>query len=85
MTLGKDKVLVKREDAPEKTVGGLKIPDAARERPDYGVVVGAGAGVEDWKVGDRVTFPRWCGFAVTLPNDDADYLVIFQDEIWMAL
>ena len=85
MTLGKDKVLLKREDAPETTSGGLKIPDAAREKPDYGQVIAVGSEVTNWKVGDKVTFPKWCGFQVTIPGDPDDYLIIFEDEVWMAL
>jgi chaperonin GroES len=85
MTIGRNKVFVKREKAPETTAGGLTIPDAAREKPDYGEVIAVGADVKDWKVGDKVTFPKWVGFIVVLPNDNSDYLVVFEDEIWLAI
>lgn len=85
MKLGKDKVLVRRAPAPETVgEGGLKIPDAARERPDFGEVVAVGPEVTSWEPGDKVVFPKWCGFQVVLPNDDTDYLVIFEDEIWLV-
>ena len=83
--LGKDKVLVKRQEAPETTLGGLKIPDAARERPDLGLVIAVGSDVTNWKIDDKVTFPRWSGFQITIPGDPDDYLIIFENEIWMAL
>ena len=85
MTLGKNKALIKRQDAPATTTDGLIIPDAAREKPDYGKIIAVGAAVTDWKVGNVVTFPKWCGFQVTIPGDPEDYLIIDDDEIWMAL
>jgi chaperonin GroES len=85
MKLGRDKVLVKRDDAPE-TMGKFIVPDAAKEKPDYGTVIEVGSEVVDWKKDQRVIFPKWCGFQVTVPSDEeGDYLIIFQDEIWMAL
>ena len=39
-----DKVLIKRVDAPEKTKGGIIIPDTATEKPQEGEVVAVGKG-----------------------------------------
>ena len=47
-----DRVLVRRVEAEEKTAGGIIIPDTAKEKPQEGEVVAAGAGAksEDGKV-----------------------------------
>jgi co-chaperonin GroES (HSP10) len=77
---------VQREPAPEITnVSGLRVPDSARERPDVGIVLEVGSDVKDWKIKQRVLFPKWCGFQLTIPNDDRDLLVIFEDEVWLAI
>jgi len=86
MKVGRDKVLVVRESAPSKTKSGLfDVPDAAREKPDYGVVVAVGSEVTDWSVGDRVIFAKWSGFSTSLPDDDRDLLILFATEVWMAV
>jgi len=83
MKIGRDKVLVVREPAPSKTKSGLfDVPDAAREKPDYGIVIAVGADVTDWAVNDKVIFPKWSGFATSLPDDDRDLLILFATEIW---
>jgi co-chaperonin GroES (HSP10) len=86
MTVGRDKVLVERGEAPKTTRGGLlDIPDAARERPDYGTVIAVGWEVTDWHVGDKVIYPKWSGFMTTIPGDDRDLLILFANEIWMSI
>jgi co-chaperonin GroES (HSP10) len=85
MKIGKGRVLVQRSEAPKTTVGGLVIPDAMKEVPDYGVVLEVGSGVTDWCKGDVVMFPRWSGFVISLPNDDKDYLIVLEDELWGSL
>lgn len=42
-----DRVVIRRVDAEEKTVGGIIIPDTAQEKPMEGVVVVAGPGARD--------------------------------------
>ena len=63
-----DRVVVKRIDADEKTVGGIIIPDTAKEKPSQGEVTAVGPGGRDEagklipidiKVGDRVLFGKW--------------------------
>jgi co-chaperonin GroES (HSP10) len=86
MKVGHDKVLVCREKAPETTASGiLKIPEAAREKPDFGEVVAVGSDVFDWAIGDRVIFPKWSGFQTSLPDDDRDLLILFATEVWAAV
>ena len=60
-----DRVLVRRVEAEEKTLGGIIIPDTAKEKPQEGEVVAAGAGAKndkgevaplDVKAVDRILF-----------------------------
>lgn len=83
-----DKVLVKRVDAPEKTEGGIIIPDTASEKPYEGKVeaVGPGKILESGKVhkldvkkGDRVLFGKFAGTEIKL--DGEDYVILEEDEI----
>ena len=39
-----DRIIVKRLDEEEKTAGGIIIPDAAKEKPQEGMVVAVGSG-----------------------------------------
>jgi chaperonin GroES len=79
-----DKVLVRREEAEEKTAGGIIIPDTSKEKPSKGVVVAVGDGARDdkgnklpmvLKEGDRVLFSKWGG--TEIPNDET--LVILKE------
>ncbi|HSQ97690.1 MAG TPA: co-chaperone GroES [Rickettsiales bacterium] len=79
-----DKVLIKREEAVQKTAGGIIIPDTSKEKPSIGVVVSVGSGARDengkilpmiLKEGDRVLFSKWGGTEV--PGDDT--LVIIKE------
>ena len=55
-----DRVVVKPAPAEEKTVGGIIIPDTAKEKPQRGTVVAVGAGKKDepmtCKEGDTVLY-----------------------------
>jgi chaperonin GroES len=74
-----DRVLVRRVEAEEKTAGGIIIPDTAKEKPQEGEVVAAGAGTKgedgkvtplDVKAGDRILFGKWSGTEVKLNGED---------------
>ncbi len=74
-----DRVLVRRVEAEEKTAGGIIIPDTAKEKPQEGEVVAAGAGAKaedgtvsplDVKAGDRVLFGKWSGTEVRVNGED---------------
>lgn len=65
-----DRVVVRREEAAEKTAGGILLPDAAKDKPQRGKVLAIGAGrlLKDGtrkgvqvKVGDNVIFTAWAG------------------------
>lgn len=59
-----DRVLVKPAAAEEKTVGGIIIPDTAKEKPLKGEVISAGNGTKDEemvvKAGDNVLYTIHC-------------------------
>ena len=74
-----DRVLVRRVEAEEKTAGGIIIPDTAKEKPQEGEVVAAGAGSKteegkitplDVKAGDRILFGKWSGTEVRVNGED---------------
>ena len=74
-----DRVLVRRVEAEEKTAGGIIIPDTAKEKPQEGEVVAAGAGARDEsgkvtpldvKAGDRILFGKWSGTEVKINGED---------------
>jgi chaperonin GroES len=83
-----DRVLVKRVEAEEKTSGGIIIPDSAKEKPQEGEVVAAGAGNKDEsgkvtpldvKAGDRILFGKWSGTEVKI--DGQDLLIMKESDI----
>ena len=74
-----DRVVIRRVEAEEKTLGGIIIPDTAKEKPMEGEVVAVGPGARDEsgkvqpldvKVGDRVLFGKWSGTEVKLDGED---------------
>src|ERR1700716_4122074 len=83
-----DRVTIKRIEEGEQIRGGIIIPDSAREKPQEGEVIAAGAGKKldsgeglalDGKEGDRVLFGKYAGTEVKL--DDQDYLIMREDDI----
>ena len=83
-----DRVIVKRVESETKTLGGIIIPDTAKEKPMEGEVLAVGPGklndkgeraAMDVKKGDRVLYGKYSGTEVKL--DDETYLIIHQDEI----
>lgn len=84
----KDRVLVKYSDEPEKSTGGIYIPDTAKEKPQKGEVIAAGPGKTtddgklqkmEVKVGDIVLFDKYSGSKIEI--DDQEYLIIREDDI----
>jgi chaperonin GroES len=82
-----DRVLVRRLEGKETAKGGIIIPDTAKEKPQEGEVMAAGAGrfekgkrvALDVKVGDRILFGKYTGNDITI--DDQEYLILREDEI----
>jgi chaperonin GroES len=83
-----DRILVKRLEGEEKTVGGIIIPDNAKEKPMEGKVIAVGNGkvLEDGTVrklevksGDRILFSKYAGSEVKM--DGAEHLILREDDI----
>jgi len=83
-----DRVLVKRVEEGETAIGGIIIPDTAKEKPQKGEVVGVGNGkllengkrVDlDVKTGDNILFGKYSGSEVKI--DGVEYLILREDEI----
>lgn len=78
-----DRVLVKPAAAEEKTVGGIIIPDSAKEKPLKGEVVAIGNGTKDEemvvKKGDEVLYGKYAGTEIEL--DGEKYLIMRQSDI----
>ena len=83
-----DRVLVRRIEQQEKTAGGIIIPDTAKEKPQEGEVIAAGAGTKtedgkllplDVKAGDRILFGKWSGTEVRV--DGEDLLIMKESDI----
>ena len=86
-----DRVLVRRVEGPEKTAGGIIIPDTAQEKPMEGEVIAVGPGARneqgqivtlDVKAGDRILFGKWSGTEVKL---DGEELLIMKESDIMGI
>ena len=77
-----DRVLVLPAQAEEK-VGGIIIPDTAKEKPQRGKVVAVGNGTKDeemtLKVGDEVLYGKYAG--TELENEGEKYLMMRQSDV----
>ena len=86
-----DRVLIKRIEEKESIKGGIIIPDTAKEKPQEGEVIAAGAGkIEkgerialDVKAGDRVLFGKYSGTEIKI--EDEEYLILREEEILAKL
>ena len=83
-----DRVLILPAPAEEKTIGGIIIPDTAKEKPQEGEVVAVGTGLRkedgslialDVKAGDRVLFGKWSGTEIKIDGDE--FLVMKESDI----
>ncbi|MEQ8936036.1 MAG: co-chaperone GroES [Amphiplicatus sp.] len=82
-----DRVLVRRIEEDEK-VGSIIIPDTAKEKPQRGEVIAAGAGARnadgmvvalDVKKGDMILFGKWSGSEVKI--DGEDLLIMKESDV----
>jgi chaperonin GroES len=87
-----DRIIVSRIEEGEQKVGGIIIPDSAREKPMQGKVISAGNGKSndegkrvplDVKAGDTILFGKYSGQEIKL--DGKDYLIMKEDEILAVL
>jgi chaperonin GroES len=83
-----DRIIVQRIEEAEQRVGGIIIPDTAKEKPQQGKVIAAGAGKVkedgkrvslDVKAGDLILFGKYSGQEIKL--DGEEYLIMREDEV----
>lgn len=78
-----DRVLVEPAVAESKTVGGIIIPDTAKEKPQKGTVVAVGPGKKDEPMtvsnGDLVLYGKYSGTEISV--DGKDYLIMRESDI----
>ncbi len=83
-----DRVIVKRNDAEQKTASGIIIPDTAKEKPQEGVIIAVGTGIRkedgtvlplDVKEGDVVLFGKYAGTEIKLEGEEL--LMMKEDDI----
>jgi chaperonin GroES len=81
-----DRIVVKRIEEKETVLGGIIIPDTAKEKPQEGEVMAVGQGKRlddgklcplDVKVGDRILIGKYSGSEIKL---DGEELVIIREE-----
>ena len=85
----RDRILVERvEETEQRSIGGIIIPDTAREKPQQGRVVAVGKGRVndkgevfplDVKTGDTILFGKYAGSEIKI--EGKEYLIIREDEV----
>ena len=82
-----DRVLVRPAAAEEKTVGGIIIPDSAKEKPLRGTVLAVGNGTKDeamvLKEGDTILYGKYAG--TELEFDGEKLLIMRQSDVLAKL
>jgi chaperonin GroES len=82
-----DRVLIEPAAAEEKTIGGIIIPDTAKEKPLQGTVVAVGHGTKDeemvLKAGDTVLYGKYAG--TELEHEGKKYLIMRQSDVVAVL
>jgi chaperonin GroES len=85
-----DRVVLKVEEAEEKTKSGIILSSAAQEKPQFASVVAVGPGVVDGKevkmyvsVGDKVIASKYAGTQVKI--DGEEYTIVNQSDILATL
>ena len=83
-----DRILVQRLEEQEQKIGGIIVPDTAKEKPQQAMVraVGDGKLLEtgervplDVKAGDRILFGKYSGSDIKI--DGQEYLILKEDEV----
>jgi len=83
-----DRLVVERLEQEEKTVGGIIIPDTAKEKPKQAKVLAVGPGAKDENgkripvdvtVGDIVLFTQWAGNEIKI--EGKEYLILKESDV----
>ena len=87
-----DIVVIKAEDAEEKTASGIILPDTAKEKPQIGEVVAVGPGKSSdsgtllkmsLKKGDKVLYGKYSGTEIS--HNGVDLLIMRESDILAIL
>jgi chaperonin GroES len=87
-----DRIIVKRIDEGEQKIGGIIVPDTAKEKPQQGKVIAAGSGKTkddgkriplDVKEGDTILFGKYSGQEIKIEGDE--HLIMREDEVLAVL
>ncbi len=86
-----DRVIVQRLEEGEQKVGGIIIPDTAKEKPQQGKVIAVGLGKKeknervalDVKEGETILFGKYSGQDIKI--DGEEYLIMREDEVLAVL
>src|SRR2546426_5995479 len=83
-----DRIVVRRLEEGEQKIGGIIIPDTAKEKPQQGKVIAAGNGKVnddgkrvplDVKAGDLILFGKYTSQEVKLNGEE--YLIMREEEV----
>ena len=83
-----DRIIVQRIDEGEQKVGGIIIPDSAKEKPQQGKVIAAGNGKYkddgkriplDVRAGNTILFGKYSGQEIKLEGEE--YIIMREDEV----
>jgi chaperonin GroES len=83
-----DRIIVRRDEEGEQKIGGIIIPDTAKEKPQRGTVIAAGSGAVsdggtrvplDVKAGDVILFGKYTSQEIKV--DGEEFLIMREDEV----
>jgi chaperonin GroES len=83
-----DRIIVQRLEEGEQIIGGIIVPDSAKEKPMQGKVIAAGNGkvkddgkrvALDVKAGDTILFGKYSGQEIKIEGEE--YLIMREDEV----
>lgn len=78
-----DRVLIRPTAAEEVTIGGIIIPDTAKEKPLKGEIIAVGNGTNDeemiLKAGDIVLYGKYAGTEIELEGEK--FLIMRQSDV----
>ena len=83
-----DRLIIQRIEEGEQTIGGIIVPDSAKEKPQRGQVFAVGQGKvrddgsrqqPDVKDGDTILFGKYSGQEIKI--DGVEYLILREDEV----
>jgi chaperonin GroES len=87
-----DRLIIQRIEEGEQMVGGIIVPDSAKEKPQRGKVFAVGQGKvkedgsrqpPDVKDGDTILFGKYSGQEIKI--DGVEYLIMREDEVLAIL